>query len=689
MKDNPLRYINVQNEATMTTLLEELKHGEFEYISFDTETTGLDRYAQVFGFSVTLGDPNDKLKYGKTFWYRFSDYVTGTVTEERQQLDNFAVEVINYIYTELDKRIIMHHGAFDIRVVRQTFDIEFTSKNFNDTMLMSKCLRKTNFHGLKPLAQYYLKRTTDDAQMIEEWFRREKIKKADRNYSDIPDYLIFPYACSDSELTYALFFEMRNAFSQVAKSVQGIYKLEREVVPVVAEMEYNGMVVSVPYFTEMKEQLEITQAKLRAKIPVENPNSPKQIGKWLFTKEGLNLTPTAFTDKGQPKTDAKTLERFRDNPLIADYMYYNKITHTLGTFVNGILDNCVERTNGDFTIHTSFDQCIATGRFSSSRINLQNMPNDSFSRTHGKTVGKDLSIRRGFVCPVDFIYVKLDYSAFELRIIGNASQDERFIQMILDGVDMHSWLAAQLYYDELDRMDKMSENYIDNKPMREFFEPEKHSKDNWKKWGLGWKYYAVKSKRTNDLKYMRTMVKICSFQVYYGSGPRTISQMHGISQRDAARLRDICFRSFTRVAQWRNEVIGYGTQKNCIYTLFGRKCVLHPARVYTESVNYTVQGSAADILKLAMRDIYKLLKGKRSRLITTIHDELQFYIHKDELHLIALLIECMETPRLDIKKAPLPMLTELSMTVENWADMKDFDHTTQDIIKIAEEMLNE
>lgn len=685
MEGTPIRFVNINDEGTMLALFEELKHGTFEYVAFDTETTGLDRYAQIFGFSITLGDPRDKEKFGKTYWYRFSDYIIGDVDEQRCRLDDFAEEILGWLFTESTKRIIMHHAAFDIRLVRQTFGFEFAPNvPLNDTMLMSQCLRKTSFHGLKPLGQYYLKHFTDEAQAIEEWFRKNKIKKADRNYADVPDELMFPYACADAELTYSLFFKMREAFATVKKSVQSIYVLEREVVPVTAEMEYNGMVVSVPYFTEMKAELEGLQAELREKIPVENPNSSQQIGKWLFGKPergGLGLVPHAFTETGQPKVDAKTLERYRDNPLIADYMLYNKVAHILGTFVNGILENCVEREDGNFTIHTNYNQIIATGRYSSKAVNLQNMPNDSFSRSHGKTTGADLSIRRGFICPENYVYAKLDYSAFELRLIGNASGDSKFNEMILDGVDMHSWLAMQLYSSELDKLNEQSEGELAQK-----FSVG-HEELN-QKWGLGWKYWAVKSKSTEDFKYMRTMVKICSFQVYYGSGPRTISRMHGISERDAARLREICFSSFMRVAQWRNEVVAYGQQHLAIYTLFGRKCVLHPNKVYTESVNYTIQGTAADILKAAMVDIYKLLAGTRSRIVATIHDEVQVYIHKDELHLLPRLIECMEKERMPADKYPLPMLCELSLTTTNWAEMRDVNHLTEDVITVAREMLN-
>ncbi|MFA5714194.1 MAG: DNA polymerase, partial [Candidatus Paceibacterota bacterium] len=647
----------------------ELKHGASEYVSFDTETTGLGRSAQVFGFSIGFGSRKDKTAIGNVYWYRFSDYCFNPIPEE---LDTQAIEVIKYLFTKTDKRIIMHGGKFDIRVVKQTFDIDFTVPNFNDTMLMSECQQTSIAHDLKRLASKHLQDSNPWDVMITEWFTSNKITAEERDYGLLPDEIIFPYACKDAQHTYMLFFKLLDLFKTMPKEIQTIYLMERELTRIVAEIEYNGMIVDKFYFAELQTKITEIVTKLNKEFKELwgkdfNINSSQQLAEVVFGtgQNCLGLKATEFTEKTKiPKTGVPILVKFSDNPVVQKIITFSHLDHLLNNFISPILNNSFDHKDGTFTIHTSYNQIITTGRFSSEKINLQNIPNDSFSRTHGMIDEQIVSIRKGFICPEDYIYIKVDYSAFELRIIGNISQDKKFIQMILDGVDMHSWLAAKLYSDELEELENSNK-------LQETFNPDTKDKELSKKWDLDWKYWAIKSKSTPDFKYMRTMVKICSFQIYYGSGAKTISDMHGISIGGAQKLKYICFSTFNTIEKWCDQVRSATYKTGVVKTFFGRRCVPKPQKIYTESVNYTIQGTAADLLKMAMLEVGQFLRGKKSRLIATIHDEIQMYIHKSEISIIPQIVAIMEKRRAPEDVFPLPMEVELSVSETNWFDMRD------------------
>lgn len=684
----PAHYINITASEHVRLLHDDLRHSEVKYVALDTETTGLGRLDTAFGFSLAIGSNDQPLR---CYWFRFD------TLEEGDAVFDYMKDELKWLFSQQDIGIIMHNSIFDLRMLKQTFpDIPFLCRKLNDTMLMAKVLKfKYKSAALKELGHIILGAHEHWEKYIQQWFTNSDYKGNNKPYDSVPDLLMFPYACADTELTYKLFFELRKSFREFPVELEQIYLLERQVAPITSSMEFYGMPIDKQYLLTLKEQL----TKLLADWMQEfrelwgkdfNPDSFKQKGEVLYgtdeKKNQLALPITFKTDGGAGKTDAETLEYYADekitgnlraSELIGKLSMYGRISHLLQNFVDGILERLVEYEGKldvhehNPTIHTMYDQVIATGRFSSRDINLQNIPNDAFSRTRGLLEpDKVISIRRAFVCPKDYVYCKFDYAAFELRILGNASQDKKFIAMVLDGVDLHSWLATRLYKHDM-FVDKSKGKFTDEQMIQWTTKSENEISQ---RWDLPWEYWAIKSKANPDLMYRRNMVKICSFEIYYGAGANKIATTHHITTDEAKRLKGICFDTFTTVADWRNAILAYAQRFKRVQTLFGRLIDIEENRIWTQAVNAIIQGTAADLLKFALIEMNEVLKRKThpgTRLIAVIHDEIQILLHKNDVHLIDRIVEAMEMPKLDTTKYPLLMLCEPAYTLTNWSEMKD------------------
>lgn len=680
----PKRFTVIEYYEQAVLLGEKIFNDTVKYVAYDVETAmstenknwnALHRMAKAFGCSISIGNEETP---DLTFWYRF-----GGANED---LDEYMTEVIRHIFSDEHQfTVLMHNATFDINRTRHTLGIDWSNPRLNDTQIMAQMMNKFVNNKLKTLGHILLKETANWESQRDLWFRNNKIKVVDRCFSMVPEQIMAPYAMTDTELTYKIFFKLKAHLAEERQALVELYKLERELLPMIADLSWKGMVIDTDYFndqmTKISEQCNHFVNRFTLIWGDINLRSPKQLVAALYgtdeTRGQLGLPITIKSAKtGQPSTKADVLETYVDQyPMVEDFVRYQRLSRALSTMQGLMLQSCP--TEAGQTVHTSWTQVLNSGRLSSSP-NLQNFINDD--RGKYKNIlrdGGDVSVRKGFIPPKDYMYVKMDYAAFELRLIANASGDQKLQQMILDGVDMHSWLAVRLYHAELTKLNEENDGAYESKYT--------HHDEMSEKWNLDWRYYAVTSKADADLKRMRNVVKICSFSIVYGVGPQKLSRTFKVTVEEALGLKRVWFTNFKVVKAWRERVIAETERTRRVYSMFGRiRRIKDREFVGTIAVNHVIQGTAADVMKYSLRDMKPVLAGKKSYICSTIHDEIQFYIHKDEFDLVPALVKCMEADRLPREQFPIPMTAEISASPQGWWYCKELPHDENIVQKFEE-----
>ena len=350
-----------------------------------------------------------------------------------------------------------------------------------------------------------------------------------------------------------------------------------------------------------------------------NINSPKQLGSILFEKLGL---PVIKKTKTGYSTDAQVLEQLKDNHEIIEYIIeYRQLMKLKSTYIDGLM-NMINL--GDGRIHSSFNQTVtATGRISSAEPNLQNIP---------VRMEMGRQIRRIFVASDEnHVLVDADYSQIELRVLAHISQDARFIDAFLRGEDIHSRTAAEIFGVPIEQVT-----------------PEQ-----------------------------RDSAKAVNFGIVYGISDFGLAKNLGISRNEAKKYIDSYFSRYPGIKEYMDKVVKQGKEKGYVETLMGRRRKLpelssrnHNIRSFGERVamNMPIQGTAADIIKKAMNDVYYALKerGLRSKLILQVHDELIIDTYLPELEEVkALVKEKME----NAIKLDVPLVVDIGVGY-SWYDAK-------------------
>jgi DNA polymerase-1 len=387
------------------------------------------------------------------------------------------------------------------------------------------------------------------------------------------------YACEDADFTLRL----RELFEPQLKeqALDSLFReLEMPLVPVLARMESNGIRIDVPFFHAMNEKLEGDLASLRKEV-VElageefNLNSTQQLREILFEKLGL---PVIKKTKTGPSTDASVLEELAGmgHSLPTRLLEYRQLEKLRNTYVDA-LPRMVNRETG--RLHTSFNQTVAaTGRLSSSDPNLQNIP----IRTE---LGRE--IRKGFVADEGCLFFGADYSQIELRILAHFSGDEAFVGAFREGIDVHKQTASVIFDVDLD--DVTSE--------------------------------------------MRSRAKTINFATLYGQGDFSLAKQLDVSREEARSFIDEYFRRFSGVRNFLDRQVDLAREQGFVETLFGRRRYIPEmvarnwnVRQFGERIaqNTPIQGTAADLIKVAMIRIQKLLEDRfpRAKLLLQVHDEL-------------------------------------------------------------------
>jgi DNA polymerase-1 len=604
-----VKYTLITTAKEAKTLLEKLQGSEL--FVFDTETDSLDTQA------VNLAGCSFSIKPKEAYFVAVnpSKETVGLFAadlSDRLPVEDF-IKIFKPVFENPNIKKVCQNGKYDISVMRH---YGISVKNFYfDTMLASYVIDPDQKHGMDELSQKYLNyKPIPLIELIGSKKTPDKIFETDtQNLSD--------YSCEDSDITFRLYELLRKELKK--ENLERVaYEIEFPLVPVLEDMERTGVKIDVQSLSAFSSDLQIlidnyTSTIFKLAGDTFNINSTQQLQKILFDK--LHLTPTSKTKTGY-STDARALESLKGSHEIIDVLLnYRQITKLKSTYADA-LPGMINKNTG--RIHTTFNQTAAsTGRLSSNDPNLQNIP----IRTE---LGKE--IRKAFV-PRDKNYVILsaDYSQIELRIMASICGDENLTKAFNDGEDIHRRTAALVFQ----------------------VEPKDVTPD------------------------MRRKAKEVNFGILYGLGPFGLKSRLGITQTEAKNIIDNYFGRFKSVRKFMDDSLKNAQKKGFAETLYGRRRFLkninsnnRVVRQFEErvAINMPIQGTAADMIKLAMIKIFNQLEKNKlkSKMILQVHDELVFDAHKDELDdLIPMIKDLME----NALPLNVPVVVETG-TGDNWLD---------------------
>ncbi len=498
--------------------------------------------------------------------------------------DEKALNIVNRFKPIYENENIVKVGQnikYDLQVLKN-YGIDIKGEMF-DTMIAHYLLQPELHHGMDYMAEAYLHYSTIK---IEELIGPKG--KSQKNMRDIPPESVYEYACEDADVT----LKLKNVFEKELKERNAenlFYNIEMPLVRVLANMERNGVTVDTDSLKETSRlytarMLEIEQ-EIKELVGTDfNISSPKQVGEILFDK--LKIADKAKKTKtGQYVTSEEVLESLRNkHPVVGKILDYRGLKKLLSTYIDA-LPLLINPETGK--IHTSFNQTITnTGRLSSSNPNLQNIP---VRDEDGK------EIRKAFIPEKGCEFFSADYSQIELRIMAHLSGDENMIEAFREGLDIHAATAAKVYKEKIEEVTKLQ----------------------------------------------RSKAKTANFGIIYGISPFGLAERMGVDRKEAKDLIDGYFATYPKVKAYMDESIQKVRDKGYSETICNRRCYLpdihsHNAvvRGYAErnAINAPIQGSAADIIKIAMIHIYDrfMKEGIRSKMILQVHDELNFSVYPEE-----------------------------------------------------------
>ncbi len=489
---------------------------------------------------------------------------------------------------------------------------------FFDAMLAHSALYPELRHGMDDMAETLLNYRTIRLADIASPSGKDK----DVDTASVPVEVMARYAAEDADVTLRLAGVLR-AQLEAAGQMELMQKIEFPLIPVLAGIEAAGMRVEPQLLQQSSEELAARIEEIHARIDTTvgrpiNLNSPRQLGDLLFGEMKLLVKPRK-TKTGQYVTDEETLRKLVPlSPLVGDILEYRELTKLKGTYLDALPRYISPR---DGRIHSTLMQMVtATGRLASQNPNLQNIPIRSEA---GKL------IRRAFVAKdAAHSILSADYSQVELRLMAALSGDPAMIQAFRNGHDIHAETAARLY----------------GVPREEV---------------------------TAD---MRRAAKTVNFGIIYGISSFGLSQRLDCSRTEAASLIDSYFAQFPGVKDYMDTLVSTAREKGYAETLCGRRRNLPDltaanfnlrAAAERTAINTPIQGTAADMIKIAMIRVADLLQGRKSTLIMQIHDELLIDLHEDEQELIPAIGEAMKNA------LPLPHGVPLEVeanTAPNWLE---------------------
>ena len=564
LKTIPHNYKLVENEDDIRKLRDSFLTNEF--LVLDTETTST--------------SPIDAELVGLSFAVKEHEAFYVPIPAKREE----ALQIVNIFKPLYENPKILKVGQnlkYDLEVLRN-YDIELKGPMW-DTMIAHYLIQPELRHNMDYMAEVYLHYKTIH---IDELIGPKG--KNQRSMRDLSPTLVYEYACEDADIT----LQLKNKLEPELKKhdcEELFYQIEMPLMPVLAEMEMNGVCLDTESLAETSKVFTKRMNDLEHRIyelagQQFNIASPKQVGEILFDK--LKIVEKAKkTKKGQYVTSEEVLQQLRNkHEIIADILEHRGLKKLIGTYIDALPKLINPRTGH---IHTSFNQTItATGRLSSSDPNLQNIP------IRGED-GKE--IRKAFVPEPGCLFFSADYSQIELRVMAHLSNDPQMIEVFREGKDLHAATAANIY----------------KKPIEEVTRDER-----------------TKSKRAN-------------FGIIYGITVFGLAERLDIPRDEAKMLIDGYFNTFPQVHDYMEHSKEIARKQGYVTTLFGRRRYLPDinsansvVRGFAErnAINAPIQGTAADIIKVAMIHIHNRFKAEniRSKMILQVHDELNFSVYPEE-----------------------------------------------------------
>lgn len=551
----------------------EEKLTEFLQIMFTKNSFSLDT-------ETTGTDPIRAELVGMSFSYQENQAFYIPVPAQREEAQKLVDKVKPLLENEKTLKI-GQNIKYDILVLAN-YGVEVNGPMF-DTMIAHYVLQPELHHGMDYLAEVYLKYQTIPIESL-----IGPKGKNQKNMRDLAPQDVYKYACEDADVT----LKLKTCLEEELKKnhIESLfYDIEMPLVPVLAYMERNGVRIDTEVLKETSVHLTARMNQIEKEVQQMagmefNLASPKQVGEVLFDR--LKITDKAKKTKtGQYVTSEEVLESLRSkHEIVGKILEHRGLKKLISTYIDA-LPALINPATG--RIHTSFNQTVtATGRLSSSNPNLQNIP---IRNEEGK------EIRKAFIPDDGCEFFSADYSQIELRIMAHLSEDPHMTEAFLNDLDIHTATAAKIY----------------------------------------------KVKNEEVTREQRSKAKTANFGIIYGISVFGLAERLNIERKEAKELIDGYFENYPHIKEYMDQSIRTAQEKGYIETIFKRKRYLPDinsrnavVRGYAErnAINAPIQGSAADIIKVAMIHIYQRFKkeGIRSKMILQVHDELNFSVLPEE-----------------------------------------------------------
>lgn len=608
-------------ETSITTTKTSIKEADYLYQCIDNEKAQrilvqnlLEQKAVCFDTETTSLDEMEAEIVGMSFSYKKGLAYYIPLSNNREEAQK-TIDIFKPFFEAKTVMKIAHNFKYDYKVLKN-YGVYFDGVLF-DTMIAHYLLNPDGRHGMDYLSEIYLNYIPISIETLigKKGKNQLSFRQVDREHQTL-------YAAEDADITFQL-YEIFGPQLQKENLENLFFQIEMPLMKVLADMEREGIALDVNWLLQESKDLEQDLKNIEQKIFTFtenefNLNSPKQLGEVLFDQ--LKLDPKAKKTKtGQYATSEEVLQKLAHThpiiPLILEYRTYQKLK---STYVDA-LPTQISKIDG--RVHTSFSQTTAaTGRLASLNPNLQNIP----IRTE-----RGQQIRGAFRAEKGKKIISADYSQIELRLIAEISGEKNMIEAFQKGEDIHASTAAKLFKIPIDEVNKTQ----------------------------------------------RSQAKTVNFGIIYGQGAFALAEQTGLSRAEAKQMIDAYFQTYPTMKGWMTAQVKKARELGYVETLLGRKRHLKDiqsnnfvVRSHAErnAVNAPIQGSAADIIKIAMIEISKKLKeqNRATKMLLQVHDELIFEAPIEEVEAVtALITSCME----NAVKTTVPLLVEVGVG-DHWLE---------------------
>ena len=546
-------------------------------VCFDTETTGID------ALNAELVGMSFAWVKGEAFYIPFP--------ENQEEAQTLAEKFKPFFESESIEKI-GQNVKYDLKVLSK-YGIQIKGKLF-DTMIAHYLINPDMRHNMDVLSETYLKYSPKPIETLIGKKGKGQLSMRDVNMEEIKEY-----AAEDADIT----LQLKEVFSPIldkAETKKLFEEIEIPLIPVLASMEMEGINLDIDYLKSMsidmqKEINEFEQKIYEVAGEKFNLASPKQLGDILFEKLKIGAAKQKKTKTGQYATGEEVLSYLaNDNPIVAAILEWRQMVKLQSTYIEALPNQVDAKTK---RVHTDYMQTVAaTGRLSSNNPNLQNIP----IRTE-----RGRLIRKAFIArDENYTLLSADYSQIELRIIAALSGEENMIKAFQNNEDIHKSTAAKVF----------------NVPLEE----------------------VTKEQRSN--------AKTVNFGIIYGVSAFGLSNQTSLSRSESAALIDAYYKTYPKLKYYMTEQVDFARNHGYLQTVLGRRRYLKDINsanaivrggAERNAVNAPIQGSAADIIKIAMINIHKKLVSEnwKSKMLLQVHDELVFDVHNSELDKIQPMIK--------------------------------------------------